>query len=80
MRKNEAVFVDTGAWVALALSRDPFHARAREVWDSLLAAGARLHTSVPVILENLLFSAAVTVPARSVKSNPPAGHIELAVW
>ncbi len=55
MRESEAVFVDTGAWIALALSRDPFHARAREAWDSLQGAGVRLHTSVPVILETFTF-------------------------
>jgi predicted nucleic acid-binding protein len=55
MREGEAVFVDTGAWIALALSRDPFHARAREVWDRLQDAGARLLTSVPVILETFTF-------------------------
>jgi len=55
MRESELVFVDTGAWIALALARDPFHARAREVWDSLQGAGARLHTSVPVILETFTF-------------------------
>src|SRR5689334_12415054 len=55
MRESEAVFVDTGAWIALALSRDPFHVRAREAWDNLQRAGARLHTSVPVILETFTF-------------------------
>lgn len=55
MREGEPVFVDTGAWIALALSRDPFHPRAREVWASLLGAGARLLTSVPVILETFTF-------------------------
>ena len=55
MRESEPVFVDTGAWIALALTRDPFHARAREAWDSLHGTGARLHTSVPVILETFTF-------------------------
>ena len=51
MRQAEAVFVDSGAWIALALSRDPLHARAREQWDLLRGAGAKLHTSVPVVIE-----------------------------
>src|SRR5579864_8258382 len=51
MREGEPVFVDSGAWIALALTGDPFHSRAREIWELLLAAGTRLHTSVPVILE-----------------------------
>ncbi|HTQ81147.1 MAG TPA: PIN domain-containing protein [Thermoanaerobaculia bacterium] len=55
MRESEPVFVDTGAWIALALTRDPFHARAREAWDRLHGLGARLHTSVPVILETFTF-------------------------
>lgn len=55
MREGEWVFVDTGAWIALALSRDPLHSRAREVWTSLEGAGARLLTSVPVILETFTF-------------------------
>jgi predicted nucleic acid-binding protein len=55
MRQGEAVFVDSGAWIALALSRDPLHLQAREQWDALRAAGARLHTSVPVIIETFTF-------------------------
>lgn len=55
IREREPVFVDTGAWIALALSRDPLHLRARESWDSLHTAGARLYTSVPVILETFTF-------------------------
>lgn len=55
MRQGEAVFVDSGAWIALALSRDPLHARAREHWEDLGAAGAKLHTSVPVVIETFTF-------------------------
>jgi predicted nucleic acid-binding protein len=55
MRQGEAAFVDSGAWIALALSRDPLHARAREQWDMLLGAGAKLHTSVPVVIETFTF-------------------------
>ena len=55
MRQREAVFVDSGAWIALALSRDPLHARAREQWDLLHGAGAKLHTSVPVVIETFTF-------------------------
>jgi predicted nucleic acid-binding protein len=29
MRQGEPVFVDSGAWIALALARDPLHGRAR---------------------------------------------------
>jgi predicted nucleic acid-binding protein len=55
MRQGEAAFVDSGAWIALALSRDPLHAQAREQWDTLHGAGAKLHTSVPVVIETFTF-------------------------
>jgi|SRR5882672_3064548 len=55
MRQGEAVFVDSGAWIALALSRDSWHAQAREQWDLLQGAGAKLHTSVPVVIETFTF-------------------------
>ena len=55
MRQREAAFVDSGAWIALALARDPLHARAREQWDILHGAGAKLHTSVPVVIETFTF-------------------------
>jgi uncharacterized protein len=55
MRQGEAVFVDSGAWIALALSRDPLHLPAREQWDLLHGAGAKLHTSIPVVIETFTF-------------------------
>ena len=55
MRQREPVFVDSGAWIALALSRDPLHAQAREQWDVLHRAAAKLHTSVPVVIETFTF-------------------------
>ena len=55
MRRSQAVFVDSGAWSALALSRDPLHAPAREQWELLHEAGARFHTSVPVVIETFTF-------------------------
>jgi len=55
MRQGEAVFVDSGAWIALALSRDPLHSQAREQWDLLHGAAAKLHTSVPVVIETFSF-------------------------
>ena len=35
MQQREADFVDSGAWIALALSQDPLHTRAREQWRLL---------------------------------------------
>jgi uncharacterized protein len=55
MRQGEAVFVDTGAWIALALSRDPLHAQALEQWEVLQGAGAKLHTSIPIVIETFTF-------------------------
>jgi predicted nucleic acid-binding protein len=54
MRAN-SVFIDSGGWIALALSRDPQHERALNAWDELLRTRARLHTSVPVVLETFTF-------------------------
>ena len=55
MRQGEAVFVDSGAWIALASATDPFNASAHEQLDVLQAAGAKLHTSVPVVIETFTF-------------------------
>ena len=55
MRQREAVFVDSGAWIALALLRDPLHDQAREHWGRLQGAGAKLHTSIPVVIETFTF-------------------------
>jgi uncharacterized protein len=55
MRQGEPVFVDSGAWIALALSRDALHPQAREQWDLLQGAGAKLHTSIPVVIETFTF-------------------------
>lgn len=55
IRQGELVFVDSGAWIALSLSRDPLHARAREQWDLLRGAGAKLRTSVPIVIETFTF-------------------------
>jgi predicted nucleic acid-binding protein len=55
IRQGEAVFIDSGAWIALALSRDPLHAQAREQWELMQGAGSKLHTSVPVVIETFTF-------------------------
>jgi predicted nucleic acid-binding protein len=55
MRTGELVFVDTGAWIALALTRDPLHPRAVETWGVLAGTGARLHTSVSILVETFMF-------------------------
>lgn len=55
MRERDPIFVDSGAWIALALTSDPLHARAREIWARVRSAGARIFTSVPVVLETFTF-------------------------
>jgi predicted nucleic acid-binding protein len=55
MRGGELVFVDTGAWIALALTQDPLHARACETWARLRTTGAKLHTSLSIVVETLTF-------------------------
>ena len=55
MRQRERVFIDSGAWIALALTRDPFHTRALELWALLMHSAARLYTSVPVVIETFTF-------------------------
>ena len=55
MKRGEAVFVDSGAWIALALTRDPLHLRAVEAWQRMAELRARLYTSVPVVLERFTF-------------------------
>ena len=55
MRTGELVFVDTGVWIALALTRDPLHARAVETWTQLTGTGAKVHTTVSVLVETFMF-------------------------
>lgn len=54
-KRGQPVFVDTGAWIALALESDPLHGRAKEAWTALRTLGVRLTTSVPVVLETVTF-------------------------
>jgi uncharacterized protein len=52
---NERTFVDSGAWIALAIARDPYHVRAKAAWADLCAARTPLVTSVPVVIETFTF-------------------------
>lgn len=52
---GKRVFVDSGAWIALALTNDPYHVRARAAWADLGAASTRLVTSIPVVVETFTF-------------------------
>ena len=80
MRHGDLVFVDTGAWIALALTRDPLHARARAAWEGLLGAGIRVHTSLPVVLETFTFldrNAARTVALAWKDSLATVTHLQV---
>jgi hypothetical protein len=55
IRPGEAVFVDTGAWVALAVMGDVYHERAVAQWDNLMRRGAKPITSVPVVIETFTY-------------------------
>jgi predicted nucleic acid-binding protein len=52
---KDRVFVDTGAWIALALTRDPLHDRARAAWERLRSSGRRILTSLPIVIETFTF-------------------------
>src|SRR5258705_13901499 len=55
MRQRGAAFVDSGAWIALAVVRAPLHRQAREQWEMLRQVGAKLHSSLPVVIETFTF-------------------------
>jgi predicted nucleic acid-binding protein len=55
MRAGDLVLVDTGAWIALALTRDPLHPRALAAWELLVGGGVKVQTSVPIVLETFTF-------------------------
>lgn len=55
VREPSRVFVDSGAWIALAVDTDPHHDRAVEAWEELERVGTRLVTSVPVVMETFTF-------------------------
>jgi uncharacterized protein len=53
MKPAPAVFVDTSAWIGMAMTKDPHHPRAVATWTDL--QGARLVTSIPVVTETFTF-------------------------
>jgi len=55
IRLGEPVFVDTGAWIGLAVSSDPDHAEALRVWTALIDRGAKPCTSAAVVLETFTY-------------------------
>jgi predicted nucleic acid-binding protein len=55
IRAGEEVFVDTGAWIAAAVTADPHHGPAAEIWNEVVARGGRPSTSVPVMIETFTY-------------------------
>ena len=55
MQQGAAVFVDSGAWIGLALKTDARHDQKEGHLELLQEAGARLCTSVPVVVETFTF-------------------------
>jgi len=52
---GDRIFVDTGAFVALAASRDAHHASAAALWRELVLEGGKPSTSVPVLIETYTY-------------------------
>lgn len=80
IRQGEPVFVDSGAWIALALSRDPLHEQAREQWELLRGAGAKLHTSVPVVVETFTFLDRNASRDVALAWKDSVDRLELKIW
>lgn len=55
IRPGEAVFVDTGAWIAVTVAADPHHEEAAHIWTELLQRGAKPVLSVPVAVETFTY-------------------------
>lgn len=55
MRGPLPCFIDTSAWIALAVVKDPYHHRAKEKWHLIYDSGAKCFTSIPIILEAFTF-------------------------
>lgn len=55
MTAKSSVFVDSGAWIALALTQDPYHLQAKTIWSDILNKAGKIVTSVPVAIETFTF-------------------------
>ena len=55
MRGALPYFIDTGAWIALAIQTDPYHIRAKERWEQLVADRGNSYTSIPIVIETFTF-------------------------
>lgn len=55
MRRPRPCFIDSGAWIALAVVGDPYHVRASDTWARLTLERCRLCSSIPVVIETFTF-------------------------
>jgi predicted nucleic acid-binding protein len=51
LQAGTPVFVDTGAWIALAIGSDPLHAPAAAAWSRIQSRGLRIVTETFTFLE-----------------------------
>jgi predicted nucleic acid-binding protein len=55
IRAGESVFVDTSAWIAVAVAADAHHEEAATIWTGLLEGGVKLVLSIPVAIETFTY-------------------------
>jgi uncharacterized protein len=81
MTPARAIFVDTGAWVALRYGRDQYHARARTMLSRLRAERVGLVTSEWVVAETvtLLKARGAVEHAINLGTAIEAGHLGVLV-
>ena len=81
MRGALPCFVDSGAWIALAISSDPYHDQAKSKWLFLTREGGRIHTSVPVIIETFTFLDQNTSRATALQWKDSVYELsKLSIW
>ena len=68
--KNNTLFVDTGAWYALADKSDQYHAQAVEVYPQLLNSFHHLTTT------NLVISETYILIRRAIGHQPAIGFLK----
>jgi predicted nucleic acid-binding protein len=62
MMSKERIFIDTGAWLAISLVDDHYHALAEQTLSRLLKSGFRLVTTNHVVGETYTFLSRVRSP------------------
>jgi hypothetical protein len=70
MRGVFPCFIDTEAWIALAITSDPYHEQAQGKWQLVTKEGCWLYTSIPVVLETFTF-----LDRNTKRIAGPYGHI-----